>query len=85
MNTLDAPVYLAGLAVLVILGMLVWGYFIARSIERSEAAHMGDAIDAELAAAFAAGKGWDTGGCGDQMYYIPDETAIEPTRAERLP
>ena len=44
MNTLDAPVYLAGLAVLVILGMLVWGYFIARSIERSEAAHMGDAL-----------------------------------------
>jgi hypothetical protein len=32
-----------------------------------------------------AGKGYTAGGFGREVFYIPNETAVEPTREERLP
>ncbi len=91
MNPLVALAYVLAAIVLYVLGCICWLYLVGLKVRRHEAAERAlrlrlaaDRRDPAKTAGGAVGKGY-TGGWGRDAYNIPDETAVEPTRAERLP
>lgn len=87
--------------VLILVAILLWfgfdatlvglRYLSVRAVERHEAANRAARLrlaagrhDPAKTAGGSAGKSY-SGGWGRDAYYIPGETTITPTRAERLP